>query len=1055
MTRRTCLLLALMLAASATPVLGQTYRNRINERFRTVATGPMQAVVVDAPDLRDAAGVRQAAYTRVAEVRRQREVGLRRGMAALRALFPDRRELNLGYGDIVVLRERGLLALSATRAPGRGGHEIAYSVPTSGPGSWTLAQQSELQALVGVLYPALKQVYGPPSWSGTVTLLNGDNMSPIIGDPDALSGGVYNVSTNEIVFAQYLSPQTRVLNLTQMLALSFRGAATISYDAWERGMARAATQMTVAAVLGPLESLYGSGAIDLSDPLWHALDRYDLLNQPALGNDRFYPPSRAGAPANTAAFPNMLAPRLMMAGSAWLKVATTAPSFLQSFNAAYYAALAADPTVRNSVPRLRQIAAQALISSGVAHIEGLPFEQWFERQFALDTSVSPGAKLYALVSPIRPDTENDDDFAVGVVLYYFRTQFDGSGAGDEVNLRGTSYPIFWDHTSRNRLWLGAQYERVDIIDGVGAVAPTVFNVIGGDPNEQGRMRIVMEFPVNAEVARFAVSPRSMGKRPSPNNWWGVIAGADTGQLRIDTDTGVSAVTDVRQGAFGAAIDAAAFRRPNRATLTFTPTVGPATVRQIVVGRGELVLLMNAVDPVSTRTVDLPAGPAMISFPIQPLRAKAAEALLNPADGTPLFNDMNLLMAQWRQSQPGEDKYLRYPTMEPLQTGKGYWSNLPAGTRAMIVGSVHTQDAVVSRALLHGWNQIGNPFEASIPIENLQFQYLADNIPVTLQEAIAREWVAAQDIPGGGQTAVWAYAPESGYVAASQLDPWEGYWIRVLVSEGLTITYANPSRAARVAPATRAARSAARGWSVAFTVRGPGGTGSTAVLGQGEGATPGPDARFDALRPPEFVRSAPVLAFHRGDWGDASGAYFSDMRAAGSREPWELTVSTPTLNATYTLAWSGGGSLPRSTRLVLVDTATGSRRYLLGGSSLTFTTSTETLRRFRVEVEDRGRHALRVLAGPARMSRSGAGVARLTVTLTAGALLDAVVRTADGRSVRRIQMGRATPAGETELLWDGRDDRAISVPAGMYLIELRARTPEGEQARTVAPLVVTR
>ena len=1048
-------LLALLLAASAAPAPAQTYANRVNTRFRTISTGPLQAMVVDVSSLRDAEAVQRVAYTRAAQVRKQREAGLRRGLAALRMLYPNRRELNLGYGDIVVLREKGRLALSTGRAPGRNGNEITYTVPTSGSGSWTIQQQSELQTLIGILYAALKEVYGPPSWTGTVTLLNGDNMSPIIGDPDALSGGIYNASTNEIIFAQYLSPQTRVLNLTQMLALSFRGPASISYDAWERGMARAATQMTVASVLGQLEALYGSGAIDLSDPLWHGLDRYDLLNQPALGNDRFYPPSRAGAQANTAAFPNMLAPRLMMAGSAWLKAATVDPLFLRTFNAAYYAALAGDPGVRNSVPRLRQIAAQALLDDGVTQIEGLSFDQWYERQFALDTSVSPGTKLYALVSAIRPDTDNDDDFSMGVVLYYYRTQFDSSGAGDEINLRGTCYPIYWDYTTQNRLFLGAQYERVDIVDGVGAVAPTVFNVIGGDPDQQGRMRILMEFPVNAEVVRFAVSPRSMGKRPAPNNWWGVIVGADTGRLRIDTDTGVSAETDVRQGAFGAAIDGAAFRRPNRATLTFTPTLGAATVRQIVVGRGELVLVMNATDPVSTRTVDLPAGPAMISFPIQPLRPKAAEALLNPADDTALFNDMNLLMAHWRQSQPGEDKYLRYPTMEPLQTGKGYWSNLPVGTRVKIVGTVHAQDTVVSRALLHGWNQIGNPFEASLSIDALQFQYLADNVPVTLQEAITRGWIAAQDIPGGGKVTVWRYSPGSGYVAASQLDPWEGYWIRVLVSEGLTITYPNPTRAARAAPSFRAANAAPRGWSVTFSVRSPNGSGSTAVLGQCEGATSGADARFDALRPPEFLRSAPVAAFVRSDWGAQSGAYYSDVRASGSREPWELTVTTPAPNATYTLSWSGAASVPRSTRLVLVDTATGTRRYLQGASSIAFTTGAEGVRRFRVEVEDRGRHALRIVAGPARLTRAGTGMARVGVTLTSGALLDAVVRSADGRVVRRLQSGRATPAGESELLWDGRDDRAIAVPAGMYIVELRARTPEGEQARTVAPLVVTR
>ena len=39
---------------------------------------------------------------------------------------------------------------------------------------------------------------------------------------------------------------------------------------------------------------------------------------------------------------------------------------------------------------------------------------------------------------------------------------------DETNLNGTSFPIYWDYTFSNRLFLGAQYERVDIRDGIGS-----------------------------------------------------------------------------------------------------------------------------------------------------------------------------------------------------------------------------------------------------------------------------------------------------------------------------------------------------------------------------------------------------------------------------------------------------------------------------------------------------------------------------------------------------------------------------------------------------------
>ena len=64
--------------------------------------------------------------------------------------------------------------------------------------------------------------------------VDADAASPLF----VISGGIYNVSQSQILFAQYNSIQSKILNLTQMMALAFHGPASISYDAWERGMAR-------------------------------------------------------------------------------------------------------------------------------------------------------------------------------------------------------------------------------------------------------------------------------------------------------------------------------------------------------------------------------------------------------------------------------------------------------------------------------------------------------------------------------------------------------------------------------------------------------------------------------------------------------------------------------------------------------------------------------------------------------------------------------------------------------------------------------------------------
>lgn len=1053
-----------LLALHLAPAAGQTYRNLINTRFNTVASGPMQAIIVDVPHAADVQNVRNALRTRAHTEWRARAVGLQRQMDYLRRLGILKPGQSPCIPDIVFVRERGRLVAPAriTRANG----EITFTFPIAPePGTWTAPQQAELQSIINIMYPVLKDVYGNPSWSGQVKIINGDNLQPPISDPNALSGGIYNASTNEIIFRKFRSSQSTVFALTQMMALAFRGPASISYDAWERGMARAATMIAVRTALPQLEALYGQGSIDVADPLWHVLDVYDLLNQPPLGNDRFFPVSKASGQANTPSFPLMLYDRLRMSGSAWLKVATEEPLFFRNFNAVYYQAWQGDNNIAGNVPRLKQLARQVLTSG---RVEGLDFIDWYERQYVLDTSVSPGTKLYAEIVPLRPDPSepppSNDDFGFAVFLYYYQTTFDQNNNSDEINLNGDCFPIYWNF-GWERLFLAAQYEKVEIRNGFGAVSPVFFDTINGsvgDPRLNGRMRVTMDFPVNAQNVRLYVAPRSMGKLDAPNNFWGAVVGADTGKIKIEADGIASQELEVQQGAFGGRVDPSIFSRPRRAMVTFTNAAGQSLpVRAVNTGYNEYAAVFYVEDPIDSLEHTFPAGPAMISFPIRPLRPKAAEALLSPVTDQPLFHEGNLLLAQWRQNLQGtdpDDKYLRYPTLDPLTPGQGYWENFAQPTTVKIIGRTTRQDAEVSIGLLHGWNQIASPYEQAVELSSLRFQYLADNVPVDLQTAIARGWIVAQNVPGVGLVAVWAFDTANNYVPATRLDPWKGYWIRVGVSEGLTITYPNP-RLARAPSRTSPARSAAlpgRGWSVALRVQGRDGRGAVAYLGVAEGASDGYDPDKDALRPPDFSSAVPTIAFHHAEWAANAGRYFSDIRSIGTRTPWEVTVFTPDPHQTYTLSWSNMTGVPRTTRLILVDKATGRRQYMHSASSYSFTPGDSPTRVFQIVLEERGRSALRILNVVVRPTRAdGSGVIDISYDLTQGATVSTEIRSASGRVIRRLNPGRADPVGINRILWDGRDDRAIAVPAGAYLVHITARTPEGEVARVVQPVFVVR
>jgi hypothetical protein len=1024
----------------------------------------MQAVVVDIPGSATQQEIHSRISTRLAKVRSARNPGARRVVEILKKLYPNRREYNLGVPDVVMLRSAGRLAVPAQAPKTRAGNDITFTFPTAGTtGSWPVALQADLNNIIAVIYTELKTVYGDPSWTGTVKIVNGDNTTPIIADPDALSGGAYNVSTNEILFAQYRSVQSTVYNLTQMMALAFRGPASISNDAWERGMARGATLQVLrnakAALSARASQAFGGtlGDYDLADPLWHSLDRYDLINQPALGNDRFFPVSKANGEANTSTFPNMLVPRLQMAASAWLKVLAEDPAFMVNFNAAYYAALATTPGLKNSVPDLKTTAKTVLVNNGVTTVEGLDFMDWYQRQYILDTSVSLGTKFYANMAYLRP-ASGADDFSTAIILIYYRTALDGSGNSDEINLNGITYPIYWDFGFATRLFLAAQYERVDVRDGIGSVAPTFFNNLGGETALNSRMRVTAEFPINSDTLRLYLAPRSSGTQTSANNFFGTVIGADTGTIRIQTDTGVDAVTDVKQGAFGAAINANAFSRPNRATLTFTPTTGSPTVRRVVVGYNEYTTTFYVNDPVASKTATLPAGLTLVSFPIRPLTGKPSDALLNPSTDQPLFTDGSLLMAQWKQNLSGEDRYLRGSSVDPISPGKGYWLQLASATPVKIVGRAGDADQDISTGLINGWNQIGAPGDTEIDINNLLFQYLADNNPVTLSEAVTKGWIVAQNVPGVGNVAVWDYDPAIGYLPATKLTPWKGYWIRVLVSEGVTITFPSPTRAARIA-ASRQGRTAVetrRGWSLPLTVRDSAGLGSTVVIGQADTAGAGYDAKFDAQLPPTFGRSAPLAAIRHTDWGSASGDYYTDIRGTGNRQSWTITVSTPNPTRTYTLLWGDMLQVPRTTRLVMIDKTTGTRRYLNSGGGYSFTPGESVSRTFEIVPEIRTYSAMRILNVTARPSRGpGSATVSLTFDLSQSANVTTEILGANGGLVRRLQVGRASETGTNQLVWDTRDDRSIQTPSGVYMVRITAVTPEGERATVVHPITLVR
>jgi len=218
--------------------------------------------------------------------------------------------------------------------------------------------------------------------------------------------------------------------------------------------------------------------------------------------------------------------------------------------------------------------------------------------------------------------------------------------------------------------------------------------------------------------------------------------------------------------------------------------------------------------------------------------------------------------------------------------------------------------------------------------------------------------------------------------------------------------------------------------------------------------------FDAFKvekPPAFGERYVRLTFDHPEWGDRAGGYGVDIRAATtSPRSWEFTVSAAAEEGTAVLMWPDVAAVPRNVNLTLVDVATGATRDMRSNSSYSFHMAAGAAeRKFRIEVTPRDGSALRITNVHAtQIGRSN--LSEVTFTTTAAANISARILASNGTVLRTLPVQSGRAAGQQQVRWDQRDARGVMMPAGSYVVEIRAATPDGKQsARAVAVLMVTR
>ncbi|MGC4046625.1 MAG: hypothetical protein QM758_22770 [Armatimonas sp.] len=1050
-------LAALWLTGSA---FAQTrYRNLVNEKFATVSSGPQSAVIVDVSKSATPAQIDTAVETRLKQLWKSSSRSVKQ---ATRGRAQNVKRTTYPMSTVVAVRQDGKLVLKApTRQVGGGTLNFVFSnfqgkQVIANNGSPVVIEDFLRTLLLGDgqregLYNKIVRLYGQPSWSGTVEVRSmGFYDDGEATDPQRVLFGAYDVSNARIMLPLYETVDSTAHAFLLGLLHAFHGPAVFQYDTWEQGFIRAA-----AAVIARDTQL---GFLDPSNTfLYTNLYRYDLLNQPALAGPRFVPPSQENvAYEGLIGIYKMLWARMSMSGSAWLKCYIENPNFFKDFNAAYYAQFSpgVTPSLAGNVPQLKAIAASVL-----PNVEGMPFEDWFARQYVFDTAVTPGTKLFTFPYSLKSETTGDGvrhDLSFGLV--YYRSSYDtASGKDDEILLGGRGYALYTDAIGQRFPTGGPQGDSALLEAGEGFLTATFLT---GPGNSIGRL--TADFSVGSETARVYIPVGVTG------DVRGVGLGSTQGAIRVEQATilpgGNNRVqsTTIADKAFGVKFGGAGnelFQTlfvidDGGIVRTYRKNLGDIAPGDTTVGEdlsAMVVLPAPGSGGVQTVSHDFAANtngaPYLVSFPVRPLASSVEQSIGLPASDF-LITGFDTGSGSYATLTPGQ------PSAPALAPGRGFWfkyapaSGTPS-TRITLTGVAPSTDTDFPIAARYGWNLIGSPFDTDVALANVRVR-LQDRDPLSWEEAVAANLVLAE---------AFDFDAQAGYRSATTLqgNQWRGYWVRVLAPSGVTLLLPGPDVGRKVAVPSRAtSTNSANIWAVKLIAQQqaqnlPFGGVATGSFGAKEGATRSVDAR-DSQSPPDIMEALTV------SFGDGAlpggGRLIGDFRdrKSAAQGTWTVQLKSPQSGVTR-LRWEGLSGVPRNVRLTLID---GDKRISLSQSSgYSVTLEAGKTRTLKITAEAASLNPLRIMAVSTTTRSAGQGGIGIRYSVSNDAEILAEVTTMGGRSVAHLSGGRSRANEQGNLRWNGRSEAGAALPAGAYLLTLTARGENGETARLTRPVMVIR
>lgn len=817
------------------------------------------ALVIDVNDVRNQREI-QNAIREALQKESMRFQDIWRVWELLKGSEAFRNRLPPSFDRLVYLRQNGRIILPPSS---RG--ELTFQFQ-----GWTSEQKTKLEAFVQRAYPAIKQVYGEPGWGGTVTVLNDTSLN----DWQVILAGVYNVSTSTIHMEWGRSGDVETYyRLLHLMLHAFHGPYQIGFDAWEEGIAWAATRV-IFSQLFPQEtfSYYCT---------FYLFPYYELLNQPALSASTFWPKTLTNCSGL------MVLWRHSQALSAWLKVYIENTSFFQQFNALYYQKVQTDSSTSSDLANLKAICNQILPS-----VEGFSFDEWYAQQHVLQLTPHYGPNLFVWNRPGLPQNPETEGYGVDILLFYFYSTGD-----DETPLSGVVTPRYWNYDFSIDLPVEPQYEKVEITAGLGSVAPTFFNI-------GGPQRVTIEFPIGGLDVSILFPYGVVGTETEPNNIYGALQTGLGGTLTINGQE-----VPITRGAFGTPFPSLS-TGPQQIDVVYVSPGGERLERKINCFYGPYAIIVQPPREKQVVSKSFSKGIYMISSPLEPTSHDPAVAFDIPPD--------KLALAHWEPTKEGTNKYLFYPDLS-LSLGKGYFIRFPEDKTIQLEGYAQPLEGEFSMGLSEGWNQIGYPFyQGECPLGNIRVKIPEVGEPISLAEASQKGYIAKT---------LWRFNPQTKeYEALDPLKgvllPWEGYWIRCYKECVLIIL--GPQHPEVTKKMARTSTNLSKGWQAKIEIE-IAGQRRVLIFGQMENPLPSSSLEF-----PPLVNGLPRASF----LDTSRNLHFAwDIKPLSPSSEWLLQVTS---NEECTLRWGDLSSFPRGYSLTLTDLKTGKKISLLHSSSYKFT-----------------------------------------------------------------------------------------------------------------------